>query len=114
FEGFTVNNAVTSSKKVNKAVACWLGKEGDPTCIPSGPVPGEVSAAAPAAALVVPKLAEQLAQIPQNAEVGVPLAARAMVSAAGVRQVDIYQRNDAGRTMPPPDANATVPFSFSG
>src|SRR5205085_5462370 len=36
------------------------------------------------------------------------------LTATGVRQVTVFQRNDAGRTMPPPDVEATVPFRFSG
>jgi pimeloyl-ACP methyl ester carboxylesterase len=112
FAGFQLNKAVNNSDKVNGYVACWFEKEGDASCIPAGPVQGEVERVAEQGPLVVPKVVDQLVQVPQNAAVGVPLEVTGSVNAKGVRQVAVYQKNDAGKTAP--DTEQAIPFSVSG
>jgi hypothetical protein len=110
FQGFDLNKGINNSDKVNDYVACWFKKEGDPSCIPSLPVSG----AAPTAvrtATVVPRVVAQLVQVPQKAEIGVPLPVTGIVRAKGIRRVAIYQRNDFARA---PESELTSPFSFVG
>jgi hypothetical protein len=112
FNGFDLTKGVNNSDKVNSYVACWFKKDGDPDCIPPGPVPGAAPAAV-ATTMVVPRVVDQLVQVPQNAEIGVPLSVTGLVTAKGIQRVAVYQRSDAGKTASP-GAEQAIPFSFAG
>jgi pimeloyl-ACP methyl ester carboxylesterase len=113
FDGFALNNAVNNSNKVSKSVACWFQKEGDSSCVPPGPIEGDVRRIAEAGTSVVPTLTDRLVTLPEKAEVGVPLSVTGLVNSKGVRRVAVYQKNDAGKKAAP-EAEEEKPFSFSG
>jgi pimeloyl-ACP methyl ester carboxylesterase len=112
FDDFTITDAVNNSGKVNESVACWFKTDGGSSCIPSGPVPG-VANAAVSTARVIPRKVDQLVQLPQTAQVGVPMAVTGSVKARGVSRVAVHQRNDEGKSAAPA-AEEAIPFKFSG